>query len=175
MKDHTIKLADVIFGEENRSFFDFLKYCFYGIFIYLNIQIELMTILAGLMALDTISGVLKSFRLGRKFSFKILSWGFVSKFLILLIPLIVALMGKPIHKDFTWVVDVALRILIINEGLSILANIVSVYTQKNIQNVDLITKLHLWTRCLFLGIAQKTLDNINIEEDERKDENTENS
>ena len=57
MKDHTIKLADVLFGEENRSFFDFLKYCFYGIFIYLNIQIELMTILAGLMALDTISGI----------------------------------------------------------------------------------------------------------------------
>ena len=31
MKDQIIKLADVILGEENRSFFDFLKYCFYGI------------------------------------------------------------------------------------------------------------------------------------------------
>lgn len=94
-----------------------------------------------------------------------MAWGFATKFLILIIPLVVALMGKPLHKDFTWAVDVTIRVLIVNEGLSILANIASVYSRKNIQNVDLISRLIAWIRSLFISMAEKFMQNIKVNSD----------
>ncbi|HFK5565253.1 TPA: phage holin family protein [Elizabethkingia anophelis] len=166
MKEHIIRLSDYVVGENHRGVFSFSKYALYTLFAYLNINIEFMNVLASLMAFDTLFGITKALRLGNKLSGNILLWGFVTKFLILVIPMVVALMGKPIHKDFTWVVDVVIKILIVNEGLSILANFASIYSRKNIQNVDLISKLLQWIRGLFIGIATNLMKNVNIEKNE---------
>lgn len=48
-------------------------------------------------------------------------------------------MGKALGKDFIWVVDMAVKMLVINEGFSILANIISVKQNKDIENFDFIS------------------------------------
>ncbi|HAY3545183.1 TPA: phage holin family protein [Elizabethkingia anophelis] len=166
MKEHIIRLSDYIVGENHRGVFSFSKYALYALFAYLNIEAEVITILSVLMIIDTFCGITKSLRLGNKFNISVMAWGFATKFLILIIPLVVALMGKPIHKDFTWAVDITIRVLIVNEGLSILANIASVYSRNNIQNVDLISKLLGWIRNIFIGIATNLMKNVNIEKNE---------
>ncbi|MCL1666384.1 phage holin family protein [Elizabethkingia ursingii] len=160
-----IRLSDYVVGENYRGIFSFSKYALYGLFAYLNIEAEVITILSVLMIIDTFCGITKSLRLGNKFNISVMAWGFTTKFLILIIPLVVALMGKPLHKDFTWAVDVTIRVLIVNEGLSILANIASVYSQKNIQNVDLISRLIAWIRSLFISMAEKFMQNIKVNSD----------
>ncbi|AQX87167.1 phage holin family protein [Elizabethkingia bruuniana] len=165
MKEYMIRLSDYVVGENHRGIFSFSKYVLYGVFAYLNIEAEVITILSVLMIIDTFCGITKSLRLGNKFNISIMAWGFATKFLILIIPLVVALMGKPLHKDFTWAVDVTIRVLIVNEGLSILANIASVYSRKNIQNVDLISRLIAWIRSLFISMAEKFMQNIKVNSD----------
>ena len=166
-----IRLAEFLAGNEYKTFFDILRYSIYFIFAYLQIDIEVMSILSLLMFVDTICGTAKSLRLGNSFSFKKLGWGFVSKFLILIIPMVVALMGKPLHKDFTWVVDVSIRILIINEGLSVLANIISVYKSKDVQNVDLVSRLINWIRLLGISLATKLMNTAKLDENENNNNN----
>ena len=46
------------------------------------------------MMIDTFLGIIKALKLGEKFSFKYLTWGLLTKMILLLIPMIVALVAK---------------------------------------------------------------------------------
>lgn len=172
-----MRLSDY-FGPDLHDFVNFIKYSIYGIFVYLNINVDMVHILSILMILDTILGVVKILRLDYQFSMKRLMWGFTTKFLILLIPLVVALIGKGVGKDFVWAVDICIKILIINEGLSCLTNILSAKSKKEIQNVDLVTTLLNFLRKSLLLIAKKIFgesmsDNINEVSENKKIEKNE--
>lgn len=132
------KLTEIL-GVENKLFLETLRFCTYGVFLYLDIDIDIVAILSVLMMFDMFFGVLKSLRLGCKFQFKKMMWGFVTKLSLLMIPMTVALMGKALGMDFVWTVDLAIKALVVNEGLSILANILSVKQRKNIENFDFIS------------------------------------
>ena len=132
------KLTEVL-GEENKTLLEGLRFCTYGIFLYLDIDVDIVAILSVLMIFDMCFGVLKSLKLGSKFQFKTMMWGFVTKLSLLMIPMTVALMGKALGRDFVWTVDLAIKALVVNEGLSILANILSIKQSKNIENFDFIS------------------------------------
>lgn len=132
------KLTEIL-GVENKPFLETLRFCTYGVFLYLDIDVDIVAILSILMIFDMCFGVLKSLRLGSKFQFKTMMWGFVTKLSLLMIPMTVALMGKALGRDFVWTVDLAIKALVVNEGLSILANILSVKQRKNIENFDFIS------------------------------------
>lgn len=154
MSIKNIKLSDA-FGSEFHEAVNAVKYIIYGAFVYLKVDLDMMKILSILMLMDTFLGVVKVISLKYQFSFKKLLWGFTTKFLILLIPLIVALIGKGVGKDFLWAVDFTIKILIINEGLSCLTNILSAKNKKNIQNIDLVTVLINYIRKCVVNIALK--------------------
>mgnify|MGYP003397136912 CR=1 FL=1 len=132
------KLTEIL-GEENRFFLEFIKYAVYGIFAYLNIKGDLVFILSILMLCDMFFGIVKALRLSVKVKISIMMWGFVTKLSLLMIPMVVALMGKAIGKDFIWAVDFAIKMLVVNEGFSILANILSIKNKKDIENFDFVS------------------------------------
>lgn len=132
------KLTDV-FGEENRHILEFGRYIIYAVFAYLNIERDMVFILSMLMLGDMIFGVLKAMRLSVKVKMSTMMWGFATKLSLLMIPMVVALMGKALGKDFIWTVDFAIKMLIVNEGFSILANILSIKQKKNIENFDFVS------------------------------------
>lgn len=132
------KLTDV-FGEENRQILEFFRYIVYAVFAYLNIERDMVFILSMLMLGDMIFGVLKAMRLSIKVKMSTMMWGFATKLSLLMIPMVVALMGKALGKDFVWTVDFAIKMLIVNEGFSILANILSIKQKKNIENFDFVS------------------------------------
>ena len=83
----------------------------YGAFAYLDVPIEIFTILITFIGFDTFLGALASMRMGKEFNFKILLWGFCLKIGILILPLIVALLAKGLEMDFKFLVVLTIKIL----------------------------------------------------------------
>ena len=118
-----------------------MKLIGYGVFAYLDIPYEIFNILVTFILLDTCFGVLKAYRLQRKLSMKILLWGFCLKISILLLPLIVALLAKGMQQDFTLLIDITIKILILSEAYSCLGNIYAIKNQKELQSIDVLSML----------------------------------
>lgn len=135
--------------------FNFLKTAFYAVFVYLGIKTGVVMVLFILMGVDSFLGILKALRLGNKFSFKILAWGVVTKLSILVIPMVLALMGKALSFEFTYFVIAVMNIIIVSEGISCITNILSIKSKKAIENTDYVTMLlHLIKRALS-GIVER--------------------
>lgn len=155
-------------------YFNELKIAIYGVFVYLNIDIKTTKVLMALMFIDTFSGLIKSSVLHHKISLKKLINGILTKFLLILVPMVLALVGKGVHFDFTWAVTTVMSLMIVSEGLSIITNFLSAKTKKNIEQDDFITKLLMNIRKMFGSILTQLFDKLNsvkvTDLDEKRDE-----
>ncbi len=133
-----------------------IKILIYGAFAYLGIEIESFSILMFLMVLDSTLGALKAIRLGREFRFKKLLWGIILKLCFLIIPLIIALLGKSLDYDLRHGVSIVISILLVSEAYSILGNIYSVKNKIEVDRVDFVSQL-LKTLRATMGRALKAL------------------
>lgn len=136
---------------------NFIKSVLYALFVYLGIKTGTVKVLFYLMAIDSLLGIIKALRLGYKFSFKRLGWGMVVKISLLVIPMILALIGKGLNLEFSLFVVAAMNILIVNEGISCITNILSIKTKKQIENNDYVTLLLHSIRKLLEGLIQRFL------------------
>lgn len=118
-----------------------IKGFFYGAFVFLDIDVDVVMLLAILMGIDTVLGVLKTIILGNKFSFKKLIWGMITKVSVLIVPMILALTAKALSFDFRWFVHAVLDILVVAEAFSAITNIISIKEGKELENTDFITQL----------------------------------
>jgi phage-related holin len=139
-KEPTISFTEYI-SSEWPWLVNFCKFCFYGVFVFLDINQYQSSILLGFMAIDTLFGVLKALTLGIPLKRNIFMVGFFTKLAVLVIPMLVALLGKGLGYDFKILVDVVMKLLILNEFISCITNILSIRTRTDIRNKDLITSL----------------------------------
>ena len=151
-----------IFFEFIQDHINELKALIYSTFIYLNLDVDVVKVLIWLMFIDTLSGILKALILDKRFDFKVLFFGICSKLLVLLIPMVLALVGKGISKtyDFVIVLECILKILVVSEGLSIITNFYVIKTKKEVKNIDVITLLLSTIRNLLLKIIKSTVKEI---------------
>lgn len=146
-----------------------IKTIIYGVFIFLNIDAEVVKILMWLMMIDTVSGLIKSAVLKKEMSFSILFWGLCTKMLILLIPMTLALVGLGLKGyDFTPMVDVVLKVLVVSEGFSIFGNFYSSKTKKEVKNVDIISMLLHSIRNGMMNLIRTWLGRIENQKDDKK-------
>lgn len=137
-----------------------IKVLIYTMFMWLEIDINVVKVLFYLMVIDTVLGIIKTFRLNQKFSFKRLSIGFVSKLSVLLIPMTVALIGKGLSYDFRWFVTAIMNILIVSDGISIFSNAIAIRNKKEVENIDIITALLNTIRLNLLKLASNIFKDI---------------
>lgn len=141
-----------------------IKSIIYLVFAYLGIETETFGILMALMTIDSVAGAIKSVRMGREFSIKTLLWGFSMKLCFLIIPLVVALMGKAVGFDFRSAVNIVIAILSVGEGYSILGNIYSAKNKVEIKKLDIISMLIISLRRAMSNTIKaylSKLENIN--------------
>jgi toxin secretion/phage lysis holin len=136
------------------------KFFIYTIFIYLDMDIEIVKILFFLMVLDTFLGIIKAIILNNIFSFKKMALGFVSKLAILLIPVALALMSKGLNYNFEWFVTIVIDLLIVSDGISIFSNILAIKTKKEVENFDALTKTLKAIRNMLIMLFKKLLNSI---------------
>lgn len=131
---------------------NWLKMSFYAVFVWLNIDLEVFTILVIFMSIDSFLGAIKAVRLGYDFSFNRLLWGFLMKLCFLIIPLLVALLGKGVsNQDFSISVDVVMKILIVSEAYSVFGNI---YAAKNKIEVKRLDAISLLLKAIRTGLSR---------------------
>lgn len=138
-----------------------VKTFLYGVFLFLDIDTDIVKILAILMAVDTVLGVFKAIRLSKKISFKKLIWGMITKISVLIVPMILALVAKALSFDFSWFVAAVLNILVLSEAFSSITNIISIKEGKELENHDFITKLLHTVRGGLTKIIEKIFQTIN--------------
>ena len=156
MKPKLFKLFNIIMKSSNE-----LKMFLYGLFMYLKIDIEAITILATLMCIDTLFGSVKIFRIDyRQFKFKILLLGFLAKITFILIPMVVALTGKGLGYDFKLLVNISIKNLICSETISIISNSIAIRTKKDVEDYDIITQFLKYLRNTFIKISDSLLSSL---------------
>jgi len=132
------------------------------VFAYLGINIETFVILMSFMCIDSILGGVKAVRLGDKFKFRTMLIGFTLKLCFLVIPLVVALLGKSLGYNFHSVVSITISILTVSEAYSILGNIYSIKNKKDMEKIDAISLLIKTLRSFFkdaIMVLLKKLEN----------------
>jgi hypothetical protein len=139
---------------------DKIKYLAYMAFTYLSIDKEVFGILLVLMCMDSVVGAVKSVRLGEEFRFKIMLWGITMKMIFLMIPVVLALMGKSLGYDFTNAVSVTMAILTVSEGYSIISNIHMAHTRERVRKMDIISTLLITIRDTMKRFAKSLLHRV---------------
>ncbi|WP_422105563.1 phage holin family protein [Winogradskyella sp.] len=150
------------------KYYNEIKAFIYSLFIYLEMDVDVVKILFYLMVIDTVLGVVKSLKLGYKFSMKKLGYGFISKLCVLLVPMTLAFIGKGLSYDFKWFVNVVMDILIVSDGISIFSNVLTIKTGKEVKNIDIMTSLISLIRKYFINVLEALFNSI-------KNENSKNS
>ena len=140
-----------------KDFAEEVKILLYMAFAFLNIDVDIAKIIFYLMMIDTFSGYIKCMVIkDMSFSFRTLYIGLLSKVVILLIPMTLALMGIGLGYDFTPVMDAVLRLVILSEGISIMTNVLSIRDKKTYENKDYLAILVRFIRDKFTELIDKT-------------------
>ena len=106
---------------------------------YLDLDHEAIFILSALLVVDTVTGVMKVVAMKDKPTSTRLANGIISKGLLFLVPLIVALMAKGLDLDLVIFVKSVVSLLIISESYSVLGNIYTVIYKKKVEEFDVMS------------------------------------
>lgn len=111
-----------------------------GLFIYLELSWESMTILAALLVIDYITGVAKVYVIDKNQlkSYKAIA-GIISKVSILLIPIVLSIAAKQIGYDMKVFTDSVITMLVLSETYSIIGNIRSIQLKKRVEEIDAVS------------------------------------
>jgi phage-related holin len=146
-----------------------IKLAFYALFAFLNVDVDVVNVIMWLMIIDTISGVAKAVIVDKiKFTSNRFYLGIMSKFVLLLIPITLALMALGIGYDFTWAVDATLRLIILSEGISIVTNTISIREKKVYENRDYLSIILNWVRGELISIFDSTINDKNKDKENDK-------
>jgi phage-related holin len=149
-----------------------IKVSLYSLFAFLNVDVDVAHIIMWLMLVDTVTGIIKSIVVGKlMFAFKALYTGILTKFVLLLIPMLVSLTAMGLGYEFKWVIESALRLIVLSESISVLTNIISIKQRRNIQNKDylslILNTIRGWMIFMFDAISK---DKFNHNENKDRDD-----
>ena len=139
---------------------DILKQSCYPIAFFAGIlgtSVEIVNVLTILILLDVATGLVKAYRVngGNSIRSGRLSAGILSKLVVILIPLVIALTGKGIGLDLTALVKGTLSTLILAEAYSNLSNIQMIRSGIEVKEFDVISKLVKSVQKVLLKLLDK--------------------
>jgi hypothetical protein len=121
---------------------------------YIGVEIDGAFIaLSVLLVIDVITGITKSYRIGRDITSNMLKYGFLSKIILLLIPIAFMVGAKGVDIDGTNIVIVSYNILIISELYSIVGNIYSIQTGEFFPEMDAVQMIGRKLKNIMLNIV----------------------
>lgn len=121
---------------------------------FVGISYDVYTAFSALLLIDVITGIIASAKIDgvRSITSKRLSFGLVSKLLLLMIPISIALAGKSIGSDLEELVDSSFFILTASELYSVIGNIYAVKIGERVPEFDAVS--------VILGNIRRVLEKI---------------
>lgn len=124
-----------------------IKYLFYTFFIFVGLDIDIFNIVVLLVLIDILAGVVKTIVVpSLRFSFKKLWDGFISKMILILLPIVLALAVKASGGDLAWFSNGVLKAIILSEVVSIVTNFISIRKKENVVNKDYLVMILEYVR-----------------------------
>ncbi len=114
---------------------------FVSVVHYLGLETEALALFCTLLVIDLITGVLKVLSLKQKPKSWRFANGLISKGVLLLIPLSIAVAAKAVHIDLGELIYLFISALILSELYSIIANIYTIHTGKEAEEFDVLSLL----------------------------------
>lgn len=108
---------------------------------YIGLDKEVIRLYAILLGIDYLTGLLKAYRLKQHIKSNIMKYGILSKLVLLLIPITLLITAKIVGIDFDNMVKISINILAISELYSIIGNLYSVRTAKELPEYDVLALL----------------------------------
>lgn len=105
----------------------------------LGLDTSKLKILCFLMLLDLVTGTVKAYSRKEPITSNRLTAGLLSKLMILVIPLAIALMAKGVEVDLTWLIRYTVSVLIVAEAYSVVGNIYTSKTGNNVEEIDAVS------------------------------------
>jgi len=129
------------------------------ILVTLNIPIEQVGFLLGLVFVDSFFGVIREIKLKSPLSWERFIWGITSKLAIMLIPFVIATFGLVFKVQLVYLVQLFIYIIAANDVISVITNISSIRSGVRYKNVDFIEKgIHYLTN-IFTNMVTNILKN----------------
>jgi len=133
----------------------------YGILVpllsYTGISGELVSILAVLLTVDTVTGIVRECAIG-KLKSRDITKGIASKILLMCVPFVLVLVGKGAGVDMSPIAKLVLSTFIVSEGYSIIGNIVQVRMKdKGIGEQDAVTMLLVRAQDIVKSLLESTM------------------
>ena len=115
----------------------------YGIALFLHIDTQVAKALIWLIFIDMIFGAIKSSLLNNlKFSFDKFWQGLIKKIMLLIIVMVLGLTANGLgFDDFDQIITVVMKVMIVNETISIFNNFRSIKDKKEYRSSDFISLL----------------------------------
>jgi len=111
---------------------------FVGFLLWTGVDKEALLVFAILLIIDIVTGLGKAYRLGHKWKSVRLANGIISKCILIVIPLTMALVAKGLHLDISTLVFIVIDALILSEAYSIIGNIYVFRSGKDIEEFDVL-------------------------------------
>jgi hypothetical protein len=129
------------------------------ILVTLNIPIEQVGFLLGLVFVDSFFGVIREVKLKSPLSWEKFIWGITSKLAIMLIPFVVATFGLVFKVQLVYLVQLFIYIIAANDVISVITNISSIRSGVRYKNVDFIEKAIHYLTNIFTNMVNNILKN----------------
>jgi hypothetical protein len=129
------------------------------IFMTLNIPIEQVGFLLGLVFVDSFFGVIREVKLKSPLSWERFIWGITSKMAIMLIPFVIATFGLVFKVQLVYLVHLFIYIIAANDVISVITNISSIRSGVKYKNVDFIEKGIHYLTATFTTMVNNILKN----------------
>lgn len=133
-----------------KVFYNFVVIFISSLLAYLNIEKDPIMLLSILLVIDYFTGLHKARTLGHSITSNKMKYGVVSKLMLLLIPMVLAIGAKGVGADFDFVLLVGINILIISEVYSIIGNIYSSRTKEEFPEWDAVAMIGKMIRNILL-------------------------
>lgn len=133
--------------------YNFFVFIISGLLAYLNMDKEVITLFSVLLVIDYLTGLQKAKILGHSITSNKMKYGLISKLLLLLIPIVLAIGGKAVGADFHYVVLASMNILIISEVYSIIGNIYASSTKQEFPEWDAVAMIGKRIRVFLIRLS----------------------
>lgn len=133
--------------------YNFFVFIISGLLAYLNMDKEVIALFSVLLVIDYLTGLHKARILGHSITSNKMKYGLISKILLLLIPITLAIGGKAVGADFHYVVLASMNILIISEVYSIIGNIYASSTKEEFPEWDAVAMIGKKIRTFLIKLS----------------------
>ena len=141
-------------GSALKIAFNIFTVCTATFLTYLGLDKEAYAIYSILLVIDLFTGWIKAGKLGIARTSVRLKYGVLTKLMLLLMPIVLALGAKAVGLEFKTILDVCITILVLSEVYSIIGNMYTIKSGEELPEYDAVAMIGSKLRSVLIRLGE---------------------